>query len=692
MLWRVEREIYENRRSCNCMSSSLVDIRALIELRDSVSGLTTHDFTVYDDKGKVLLPPLSYDPIIEAFSLSGTGKTEQENFLRSAIIKAVLRKGPTLSRGPMNHYQAFIPAHAGDKSIVLAGNAFYSSMKDLEDFFTVKGTGYGMTGKDMELWRKKIVLNDLKKVSMQSEYIHRLVNLLLRNTHEKNLFRERSLKIQAIMELFSEIDRDMSKEKLYGLLSDAVTFLFGGDTVSVMVRNHDHYIPTFTAGNLKMKVEQVALRCNATIVSDVESKRRTGICTESIDLLRLGYSEEVTSLHLFPLAMKDEPFGLLGVFNSQLTGEDCGIIMKLCAFTAFLVRTLTAQKVLDTYISSLTSLNRALDVSPAFQDQDTLYESIVEISSQFMDAERASLMLPEKERQELFITAVKGINKWIAKNIRVKIGEGVAGKVYQDGKALMVSDIEKTLATVKKPNYRTGSFVSIPLKIGNEAIGVLNLADKISGEVFSEEDMMFLRYFASYASIAIKGSQYYRKSEELRTLSITDSLTGLYNRRYFDDRLFEELERGIRYDYVFSLAIFDLDDFKLFNDTEGHLAGDEVLRAVGEISRESLRSIDIISRFGGEEFSIIMPQTDREEALLVAERVRKNIRESMPVKWKVFPRNCITVSMGLATFPADGKDAITLIRNVDKALYKAKLAGKDRTVVWETFDPGRQMQ
>jgi diguanylate cyclase (GGDEF)-like protein len=359
--------------------------------------------------------------------------------------------------------------------------------------------------------------------------------------------------------------------------------------------------------------------------------------------------------------------------------------MKLSSFSAFLLRTIKAQAVLDANISNFTSLNKALDAGPAFHDPDTLYESIVEVSSRLMDAEKVSLMLPEEEQQELFITAVKGINKWIAKNIRVRIGEGVAGRVYQEGKALIVSDIENSLSTAKKPNYRTGSFASIPLKIGDESIGVLNLADKVGDEVFSEEDMMFLRCFASYASIAIKGSQYYRKSEELRTLSNTDSLTGLFNRRYFNDRLFEELERGGRYDYVFSLAIFDLDDFKLFNDSEGHLAGDAVLKAVADVARESLRSIDIISRFGGEEFSIIMPQTDREEALVVAERVRKNIRDLIPVSWKVFPREKITVSVGLATFPGGGKNAKTLIRNVDKALYRAKLTGKDKTVVWEAF-------
>jgi diguanylate cyclase (GGDEF)-like protein len=304
-----------------------------------------------------------------------------------------------------------------------------------------------------------------------------------------------------------------------------------------------------------------------------------------------------------------------------------------------------------------------------------------------MDAEKASLMLLEEETEDLFIKAAKGMNKWIAKNIRVKVGEGIAGRVYKEGTPVIISDIEKKLSSKKRPNYKTGSFVSMPLKVGDQTIGVLNLADKISGEIFSGADLEFLRYFASYASIAIKSAQYYRISEQMRTLSITDSLTGLFNRRYFDDRLFEEFQRATRYNSTFSLAIFDIDDFKLFNDTEGHLAGDEVLKAIANIARESLRAIDIIARFGGEEFSIIMPQTDRDEAFLVAERVRKNVREFMPVSWKLFPREQITVSIGISTFPQDGKEAKTLIRNADKALYKAKVSGKDRTVTWGSSDP-----
>lgn len=171
---------------------------------------------------------------------------------------------------------------------------------------------------------------------------------------------------------------------------------------------------------------------------------------------------------------------------------------------------------------------------------------------------------------------------------------------------------------------------SIPLKVENKTIGVLNISDKITGEVFSEEDLILLRSFATYASIVLERSSYYNLSEILKELSNTDSLTRLFNRRYFEGRFFEELQRSNRHNLESSLAMIDIDDSKLFNDTEGHLAGDEVLKNVSNIAKECVRVIDVISRFGGEEFVVIMPQTDKNEAFLVAERIRKSVKEQIP--------------------------------------------------------------
>jgi diguanylate cyclase (GGDEF)-like protein len=172
----------------------------------------------------------------------------------------------------------------------------------------------------------------------------------------------------------------------------------------------------------------------------------------------------------------------------------------------------------------------------------------------------------------------------------------------------------------------------------------------------------------------------------MKELSVTDPLTGLFNRRFLRERFIEEIHRSERYDSTFSLAIFDIDDFKLFNDTEGHLAGDTVLKELASIARRCIRVNDILSRFGGEEFAVLMPQTNKEEAFVVAERIRKSIKESSMHKWGKFPRPSITVSIGIASFPHNGRTIDELIEHTDVALYKAKSMGKDRTVIYKDQD------
>jgi diguanylate cyclase (GGDEF)-like protein len=666
----------------NPLEQETVDIGRVIEYRDFISSLTSLDFSIYDGAGRLLAPMISEDPVIRVFVSSQRGGREQQEFVQRSIEKAAVRRGISLFKGPLNQYHCFIPVRADHVSLVLVGNAFYASAEDLEELES-RCTSYGLSRQDLMAWAKGVVLSELREISEECEIIHKLLSISVSDAYEKRLNAERSRKARIIVDLLSEIEDDMDECRLSALLVDTVIFLFGGETVSVTMRKADKFVPALTKGRLKAKVESLVSGYCDPPVSDLMQGRGPVAIVEPSELLRLGYPTDVTSLQVFPIAARDELLGFLSVFNSTLSEDDVNNISRLCALVGLLEKNLRSQKAHEKHMSDISALNLATADMASCKDPDRLCESIVEISSSLMNTERASLMLPEKEHDELFIRGVKGINKWIAKNIRVRIGEGIAGKVYKEKEPIMVTDIEKTLSTQKKPNYRTGSFVSIPLKIGDEAIGVLNLADKIDGEVFSEEDMTFLRHFASCASIALQGAQYCRALEEMRTLSITDCLTGLFNRRYFDDRLFEELQRALRYDSPFSLAIFDIDDFKLFNDTEGHLAGDEVLKAIADISRESVRSIDIVARFGGEEFAVIMPQTEKEEAFLVAERTRKNIKDLMPLHWENFPRKEITVSIGIATFPSEGRDAKTLTGNADKALYRAKVGGKDRTVVWD---------
>ncbi|MGH7273337.1 MAG: GGDEF domain-containing protein, partial [Nitrospiria bacterium] len=212
----------------------------------------------------------------------------------------------------------------------------------------------------------------------------------------------------------------------------------------------------------------------------------------------------------------------------------------------------------------------------------------------------------------------------------------------------------------------------------------LNIADKISGEAFTETDRQLLNAIATYAMVAIERSEFYRRSEELKKISITDSLTGLLNRRYFQERLAEELERSKRHKLPLSLIIMDIDDFKHFNDRYGHLAGDEALRTAARSLRNSIRTIDVAARYGGEEFTVILPQTTKQDAMVIAERFCREIENVNfhPETFQQAPTK-LTVSLGLASYPDDATQLHDLIKLADTALYAAKAKGKNRVVVYE---------
>ena len=179
----------------------------------------------------------------------------------------------------------------------------------------------------------------------------------------------------------------------------------------------------------------------------------------------------------------------------------------------------------------------------------------------------------------------------------------------------------------------------------------------------------------------IRNARLERKLEYYRKLAIYDDLTNTYNRRYFNEIIEREFSRSQRSEQSLSVLMADVDDFKEVNDTHGHRAGDQVLGKVAQALQMSLRGMDIICRYGGEEFVIILPETGKEKAMGAAERLRRivettgiSLHERQPVP--------VTISIGVATYPADAPDKETLILHADKALYYAKQMGKNRSCAW----------
>lgn len=192
---------------------------------------------------------------------------------------------------------------------------------------------------------------------------------------------------------------------------------------------------------------------------------------------------------------------------------------------------------------------------------------------------------------------------------------------------------------------------------------------------FNERDEAILVSFANYASILIENVRNYE-------LATKDSMTGLYVRRFFDQRLVEQIDKANQVNKVFSLLIMDIDKFKHVNDTFGHPIGDQVIKLVASTIQRNIRTeVDIPSRYGGEEFTILMPEADTERAMMVAERIRQAV-EVTDVSHLVTGRN-ITVSIGIATFPAHGSTPKQLMEAADVALYRSKGGGRNRVSVYE---------
>jgi len=211
-------------------------------------------------------------------------------------------------------------------------------------------------------------------------------------------------------------------------------------------------------------------------------------------------------------------------------------------------------------------------------------------------------------------------------------------------------------------------FVTVPLKAKNKVIGVLLADNRFNKKPITIDAVRILTMFANQAGLAIENSRLY---EQTVVLSNSDSLTGLWNHGYFQYLLGEEIKKSSLAKSYFTLFLIDIDNFKNFNDVYGHQAGDSTIREISKIFKDASRKIDIVARYGGEEFGIILPITKKEEALVLAERIRKAVETSPRLK-------NITISIGVASYPADGNAKEDLISKTDKALYEAKRSGKNK--------------
>jgi len=332
---------------------------------------------------------------------------------------------------------------------------------------------------------------------------------------------------------------------------------------------------------------------------------------------------------------------------------------------------------LKAQVRALNDLISVAHASVSTIELDALLSAILDSAMSFAEMPAGSVALYNNRTGELSLRAHAGLSEqFVAQRVWAVTPGGLTDQLLRRDEILFIEDTHKA-DYFKNPlaiSEGIRSLICIPLVSKGIIQGILYL-DDFQPRCFDTNRMSLISVLASFAAMAIDNA---RLHQETCQLAITDPLTRLFNRRYFDTVLPQELAHAMRTSQSLSLLLIDADNFKKFNDTYGHPMGDRILATIGTALKRTLRSVDFAFRYGGEEFVVILPETGLKSARRVAERIRQRVIADSRRVMRSDVADPVTVSTGIACFPRDADGGTALVAVADGLLYQAKGAGKNR--------------
>jgi len=450
---------------------------------------------------------------------------------------------------------------------------------------------------------------------------------------------------------------------------------YGIESVAWLENRNNNLIKTLALGGLQGQKIRISLKTDDQRLlrlfrkeSSIELRERNG---------KKG-RKQMQTIRLFPLVSGNEIRSALAIAQESQTSDLNKRISRFCRMIALELELLRLREEIVRRSALDVALQRFSE-SLKMIDTEDFWIRLMRHTAELMQAERGSILVYDEIENNLAIKALVGRKADIIRGGKQKVGGRIANDVWKSGKPLVVPSISKTNVSPAPADwsYNTESFICYPIKIGERKIGVLNIADRIDGGSYQEFDLQLLGVIVPQIAMAIDHAILKNKAGKFEQLSVTDSLTGLLNRRYLKERLTEEIKRSNRHGYAMSFMMIDVDNFKSYNDSFTHPEGDKALKLVAKGIRDSLRGADVASRYGGEEFSILLPQTSLDEAIAIAERIREKISAIE------FPNRQVTVSVGVRGMLTSEDTADQIISDADKALFEAKGAGRNRVHVYQ---------
>jgi diguanylate cyclase (GGDEF)-like protein len=372
-----------------------------------------------------------------------------------------------------------------------------------------------------------------------------------------------------------------------------------------------------------------------------------------------------------PLTVRDEVVGVLDFQSEHINHFDSETIEVLTLFSTQASLALQNARLYSLErrrARQMQAINTIAQQSTAIMDLEDLLARACSVIQQAFQVPHVSLCL--REDQEMVMRAHYGtLTPSFPAGGRFSANQQPWADVIATSNTIIENDL-----TASPESFRLfeegSSRMSIPLISFGQTHGVLSLHSP-ERNAFHESDLQPLESVADICASSIQNAHYVQRVKQLAYL---DGLTGIFNRRYFELRIMEEIERARRFGSGMAVIMADIDHFKQLNDDFGHLLGDEVLRQTSSLFQQQVRKMDVVCRYGGEEFAILLSQTNEQQAVLVAEKLRRLMAE-----WQFpgVPRS-VTLSAGLAVFPTHGKTRDEIVRAADSALYAAKQGGRNR--------------
>src|SRR5438876_849337 len=486
---------------------------------------------------------------------------------------------------------------------------------------------------------------------------------------------QRAAEVNLLNRVLSTVSGTLDLHDMFRRIVEEVSQTFGYSHVSIHRLEGDYLILQAQVG---YRETHEKIHITKGIIGRVARTGKPVLVPEvSQDRDYISADPLVRSEAAVPISADNHVLGILNIeadSSRRLTDTDITLLQSLAGQLGVALRNATLFEEAQRSRDEITVLYDAAKTISSSLELESVLNSLVQVTCQAFTYEQGAILLVDERSGDLVVEATYGYPPG-TRGYRIPVGKGITGSVQRTGKPEVVAGVRRDPRHIGITE-RVVSEIAVPLISEGRVIGVFNL-ESTHRAAFGQRDLHILTALAGYATIAIENARLFEKTKRL---AITDGLTELYNHRYLHEAMERTLQRCRRDEQPLAVIMLEIDSFKRYNDTYGHQRGDDVLRIVADVLRKGSRTSDIVARYGGDEFMIVLPNSSKDTASEIAERLRRAV-EAYPFLLGESIVTSVTLSVGVAASPDDGDTVDGLVDAVDRAQYTAKRSGGNKVYV-----------